>query len=101
MRRRTFLAASSATAAAAALVPHAAGAAEANPLLAPWTGPYGGVPPFDKVKVADYPAAAEAAMAQELAEVDKIANDPAAPTFDNTLGGLELCGSTGERVVAL
>jgi peptidyl-dipeptidase Dcp len=100
MRRRTFLAASSATA-AAALVPQAAGAAETNPLLAPWTGPYGGVPPFDKVRVADFTPAAEAAMAEELAEVDKIANNPAPPTFDNTIGALELSGSTGERVVTL
>ena len=30
----------------------AATPAPANPLLAPWSGPYGGVPPFDKVRVA-------------------------------------------------
>ena len=29
-------------------------AAETNPLLAEWTGNYGGVPAFDKVKVADF-----------------------------------------------
>ena len=50
-----------------------------SPLLAPWTGPYGGVPPFDKVKVEDFKPALEAAMAEALAEIDAIASDPAPP----------------------
>lgn len=100
MRRRTFLAASAATT-AASLLPQAALAEGANPLLAPWTGPYGGVPPFDKVRVADFAAAAEAAMAQELAEVDAIAANPAPPTFENTIGALEQSGKTGDRVATL
>src|SRR6188474_1179866 len=69
-----------------------------NPLLSPWTGPYGGVPPFDKVKVELLKPALEAAMAEQLAEVDKIANDPAAPTFENTLAALERSGRTLDRV---
>ena len=73
-------------------------ATPANPLLAPWTGPYGGVPPFDKVKVADLQPALEAAMAQQLAEIDRIANDPAAPTFENTIAALERTGRTLDRV---
>jgi peptidyl-dipeptidase Dcp len=98
MRRRTFLAASAAaTATAVAALPHAA-AAQANPLLAPWTGPYGGVPPFDKVKVADFEAALDAAMAQEWAQVETIAANSAPPTFDNTLGALELSGDANNRV---
>ena len=45
----------------------AARAAVPNPLLAPWTGPYGGVPPFDKVMVDDFKPALEAAeRASEL-----------------------------------
>jgi peptidyl-dipeptidase Dcp len=59
-----------------------ASAAEANvndPLLAPWTGPHGGVPPFDQVKVERFEPALEAAMAEQLREVDAIANDPAPP----------------------
>lgn len=48
------------------------GAAE-NPLLAKWAGPYGGVPPFDRVRVADFKPALEAAMAENLAELDRIA----------------------------
>jgi peptidyl-dipeptidase Dcp len=83
----------------AALAGSAALAAEAtvNPLLAPWTGPYGGLPPFDKVKVEHFQPALEAAMAEQLAEVDNIANDPAPPTFENTLAALERSGRTLDR----
>src|ERR1043166_2822276 len=56
-----------------------------NPLLAQWSGPYGGTPPFDKIKVADMKPALEIAMAENLAEVDAIAKNPAAPTFENTI----------------
>src|SRR6266404_4454361 len=59
--------------------------AEPNPLLANWEGPYGGVPPFDKVQVALFKPALEAAMTENLADVDKIAKEPAAPTFENTI----------------
>jgi peptidyl-dipeptidase Dcp len=73
-------------------------AAPANPLLAKWEGPYGGVPPFDRVEVAQFRPALEAAMAENLAEIDKIAGDTAAPTFDNTIGALERAGRTLDRV---
>ncbi len=69
-----------------------------NPLLEPWTGPYGGVPPFDKVRVEQFGPALEYAMAENLAEVDRIANDPAAPTFQNTIAAMENTGRTLDRV---
>ncbi len=69
-----------------------------NPLLAPWSGPYEGVPPFDQVKVAQFAPALEAAMQETLANVDRIANDPAPPTFENTLAALERSGRTLDRV---
>jgi peptidyl-dipeptidase Dcp len=69
-----------------------------NPLLAPWVGPAGGVPPFDKVRVADFKPALEAAMAGNLAEIDAIAGNSAAPTFDNTIAALERSGHTYRRV---
>ncbi len=50
-----------------------------NPLLAKWEGPYGGVPPFDRVQVALFKPALEAAMAEQLAEIERIANNPAPP----------------------
>jgi peptidyl-dipeptidase Dcp len=76
-------------------------AAPGSALLAPWVGPYGGTPPFDQVRVADFKPALQAAMAENLAEIDKIANNPAAPTFDNTLVALERAGKTFNRVSAL
>ena len=69
-----------------------------SPLLAPWSGPYGGVPPFEKVKVEDFTPALETGMAEALAEIDKVANDPAPPTFENTIVGLERSGRALDRV---
>ena len=75
--------------------------APANPLLAPWTGPYGGVPPFDRIEVADLQPALEAGMTQQLAEIGRVANDPAAPTFENTIAAMERTGRMLDRVNAV
>ncbi|MDB5233340.1 MAG: family metallopeptidase [Hymenobacter sp.] len=74
------------------------GRTDQSPLLAPWIGPHGGVPAFDKIKVADFKPALEAAMAEGLAEIAAIANNPQAPTFENTLAALERSGRTLDRV---
>src|SRR5262249_7348149 len=79
----------------------AAQAAANNPLLPPWAGPYGGVPPFDRVRVADFKPALQAAMAENLEEIEAIAADPAVPTFDNTIVALERSGRTLSRVSAI
>ena len=70
----------------------------ANPLTEKWAGPYGGVPAFDKVKIADFKPALEAAMAENLAEIESIAARNAAPTFENTIIPLEDSGRTLNRV---
>ena len=72
-----------------------------NLLLASWTGPHGGVPPFDRVRVEDFKPALEAGMAESLANVDRIANDPAPPTFDNTIAAMERSSRTLDRVEAV
>jgi peptidyl-dipeptidase Dcp len=64
----------------------------AEPLLAPWSGPYGGVPPFDKVKVDAIGPALEVGMARNLAEIELIASNPEPPTFENTIAALERTG---------
>src|SRR5437762_5510002 len=69
-----------------------------NPVLAPWTGPWGGIPPFGKFKPAEIKPALEAAMAENLAEVDRIAADPAPPSFDNTITAMERAGKALDRV---
>ncbi|MBT2556536.1 M3 family metallopeptidase [Hymenobacter sp. ISL-91] len=68
------------------------------PLLQPWSGPYGGVPAFDQVKVANFKPALEAGMAENMAEINAIANNPAAPTFENTIAAMERSGRTLDRV---
>ena len=95
MHRRTFLAATAATAALAGTAGKAlAATASGNPLTQTWAGPYGGVPAFDKVKVSDFAAAADEAMARNLAEIDAITANTAAPTFENTIAALEDSGRT-------
>jgi peptidyl-dipeptidase Dcp len=94
VQRRTFLLTTAAAAAASAAAPGLSFAAETNPLLAPWTGPYGGVPAFDKMKVSDLTPAVDTAIARNLAEVDAIAANKAAPTFANTIAALEDTGRT-------
>src|SRR5688500_18467858 len=72
-----------------------------NPLLRDWTGPHGGIPPFDEVSIEHFTPALESAMAEELAEVERIANDAAPPTFENTLGALERTGRKLDRVTTV
>jgi len=66
---------------------------ESNILLQEWTGPYDGLPAFDKMNLADIKPALERGMELNLAEIDAIVNDPAAPTFDNTIVPMEKAGS--------
>lgn len=76
-------------------------ATQLSPLLAPWSGPYGGVPPWDRVTVAQLGPSLESAMAQQLAAVDRIAADPAPPDFANTIAALERSGRELDRVSTL
>jgi len=68
-----------------------AGFGPSNPFYAPSTLPFQ-APPFDKIKDSDYKPAIDAGMAQQIVEVEAIANNPAPPTFDNTLVALERSG---------
>lgn len=70
-----------------------------NPLLAPWTGSYGGVPSLDKIKASDFKPALLAAMEEDSIEISKITSDTALPDFDNTIAALELTGGTLNRVM--
>ena len=80
---------------------HDSTTADPNPLVAKWEGPFGGVPAFDRVEVALFKPALEEGMAEQLAEIEAIANNTAAPTFDNTIVALERGGRTLTRVVAV
>ncbi|MGB1323202.1 MAG: M3 family metallopeptidase [Flavobacteriaceae bacterium] len=69
-----------------------------NILLQEWTGPYGGVPAFDKMEVADIQSAVEYGMEENLKEIEAIANNEAAPTFENTIEAMERSGAYLDRV---
>ncbi|MBC8953933.1 peptidyl-dipeptidase Dcp [Xenorhabdus sp. PB62.4] len=56
-------------------------------------------PPFDKIKETDYAPAIAAGIKQKLKEVEKIANNPATPDFENTFIALEKSGATLTRVM--
>ncbi len=69
-----------------------------NPLLAAWTGPYGGVPPWDQVKPELFPSAFETAFTRLRAEVAAIVNNEDAPSFENTIVALERSGDDLDRL---
>ena len=71
-----------------------------NPLLQDWTGPYGGVPAFDRMDLDHLEPALEAGMAEHLAEIESIAENPEPPTFENTIVAMERAGEALDRVFA-
>ena len=62
------------------------------------TGPYQGVPAFDKVELSGLKPALEVGMAVNLAEIDAIANNPEPATFDNTIVAMERTGQALDRI---
>ena len=71
----------------------------ANPFYAASALPFH-APPFDKIKDEDYQPAIEAGMAEEISEIQTIADNPAAPTFENTLVAMEKAGQLLRRSLA-
>lgn len=69
-------------------------AQQSNPLLATWTGPYGGVPAFDRFAVSQFRSGLEEAMEANRREIAAITANTAAPTFENTLAAMEDSGRT-------
>lgn len=70
----------------------------ANPFYTPSALPFH-APPFDKIKEEDYQPAIEAGMAEELSEIQAIADNPAPPTFENTLVAMEKTGQLLQRAL--
>ena len=70
-------------------------------LLAPWNGPFGGVPPLDRVRVEDFAPALEKGMADARAELQDIADSAEKPTFENTIAAMEKAGRSLQRAVML
>lgn len=72
-----------------------------NLACAPWSGPYGGVPPFDRISLKDLGPALYAGMAAQLAEIALIADSSAAPSFDNTIAAYQRSGQALGRAQAV
>ena len=70
-----------------------------NPFYAPSKLPFQ-APPFDKIKDEDYQPAIEAGMAEQRKEIQAIAENPAAPTFENTFVAMEKSGQLLSRSAA-
>jgi peptidyl-dipeptidase Dcp len=68
-----------------------------NPFFEPWTGRFG-VPEFSRVQAEHFMPAYQRAFAEHEAEIEAIANDPAPPTFDNTILAYEHAGRLLERL---
>ncbi|MEL7464121.1 MAG: M3 family metallopeptidase [Pseudomonadota bacterium] len=71
-----------------------------NPLLDPWSTPFE-MPPFDQIETAHFKPAFEAALAEDRADIDVIADNAELPTFANTIEALERSGETLTRVASV
>jgi len=78
----------------------AAKATAANPFSKASTLPFE-TPDFNKIENSDFQPAIEEGMKLQRAEVEKIANDPAIPTFENTIVAMEKTGAMLNRVMAV
>ena len=72
-----------------------------NSILQPWTGPYDGVPPWDEVKVSDFPEAFQATMDKIQADVNAIRDNPAPATFENFTVPMELVGNEANNLFSI
>src|ERR1700758_4631493 len=70
-----------------------------NPFYSESTLPFH-APPFDKIKDSDYQPAIEAGMAQQREEMKSIADNPAPPTFENTIVAMEKTGRLFDRAMS-
>ncbi len=71
-----------------------------HPPIAQWTGPFG-LPAFSQIKSEDFRPAFEAALSAHREEIARIAQEPAAPSFENTIAAMERAGGMLRDVSAL
>ena len=98
--RGTFRTRATCAALAACVLGTTAHAAAANPFMHPSPLPFE-APQFNLIKDADFKPAIDAGIRRERAEITRIADDPAPPTFQNTLVALERSGRLLNRVMGV
>jgi len=74
--------------------------AMSNPLLQPWSTPYG-LPPFEQVRAEHFEPAFDEALKQHRAEIDAIGANPEPATFDNTVAAMDRSGRLLDRISEL
>ncbi|MGI9442143.1 MAG: M3 family metallopeptidase [Rubripirellula sp.] len=72
-----------------------------SPLLKPWTGPHGGVPPWNLVRSEEFVTAFDAAIDQANADIKVITDNSEKPSFENTIVAMERGGRTLSRLSAI
>ena len=70
-----------------------------NPLLTPSPLPFG-LPPFADIEEADYAEAVRSGLAEHLAEIQAIVDNPDPATFENTALAMERSGQLLQRAAA-
>jgi peptidyl-dipeptidase Dcp len=71
---------------------------ETHALIAPWPGPYGGVPPWNEISTEDFIPAFDKAIAMARGEIAAIISNEDKPTFDNAIAALEKAGAPLTRL---
>jgi peptidyl-dipeptidase Dcp len=97
MRQTALVAAALAAAVFGTSMNAAAALSPDNPFARPSTLPYR-LPPLDKIENRHFAPALEAGMAEQLEEIEAIANNPEPPTFENTIVAMERSGQLLTRV---
>ena len=72
-----------------------------SPLLKPWTGPHGGVPPWNLVRSEEFVSAFDAAIDASNADIKAITDTSEKPSFENTIVAMERAGRTLSRLEAI
>jgi peptidyl-dipeptidase Dcp len=101
MNRRQLMMTAAAAGAATSLPLAALAQVAGNPLVAEWTGPYGGVPPWDQVTAPLLRDALMLGIEAQRAEIAAIVANPEPPNFDNTIVALERTGAQLDRAGTL
>jgi peptidyl-dipeptidase Dcp len=71
-----------------------------NPLVEPWNTPHG-MPPFERVAAEHFAPAFDVALAEHLADIERIAGSREPPSFHNTIAALDRSGRLLDRTAAL
>ncbi|MCL6282940.1 M3 family metallopeptidase [Ruegeria sp. 2012CJ41-6] len=71
-----------------------------NPILADWATPFA-IAPFDAISDDDFTSALDQALVAHNAEIDRIAGNPEAPDFANTVEAMEAAGADLDKVLSV